>query len=549
MTTYTPSVVDRKYGPRGDSSHAVVEVLDVYYPDTERWVKPAAGWSFCVLHQNSGFTVSTKPSEITAANTVPHDLLERGIAVVIACLPVARGGASPNPESGGDYGAAYTGNGVTVPTSGNPGPGGLPPGFSGTHPWSNDDWLMLEKSALDVIQHLRHNAVLLELNPDEDAAAAFGTSGGAIAAMFAVFGPDRIDPASATLQKRQSTRYGTAVLNQGPAYFPTFDQETITGVHFSLKNPDTSSPFDPWDWDEPGTFLINAHPQYQLIASPYSYGRDEGNWPGITALNQAGNVLLEYVDAMSAAVEATVNRYTTPPTDLETEIHSAYGGYLLKAKFTTGITLMLSSDALRDETAASNGGVAEDLIIEDAEDRHLIKINHIVAGVGGSPSAASTLVTHYADVEDDVLPLIKRLGQDVGSSYPLMTTAEVTQVLVSVEGQVDSALSAGGAAVPVTEPNYLVNDLRLICAWGTAWQVVLSYMLHQPSPALQVVADIYREQYLDALEGLRDGSRLPATTPQSGEAGQIASHLMDYPDADPIVGTNARSAIVRGKDW
>lgn len=520
--------------------------MDIYYPDSTRWEMPAAGWSVVIVYSLGGYIGSSKPSEVTPINNIPHDLLERGIVVALAVLPVARGGASGNAESGGTYGDAYKGNGVFVPPSGNPGPGSVPLGYLDTHPWADEDWLMPEKSARDALQHLRANAAVLNINPNK--VGCWGSSAGAGAAAFSVFGPDRADPANSVPQRRESTRFTTAALQQCPVSWITFKQDSaIPAVHWPVKNPDSSSPYDPWDWDEPSEFLQETQSQYLLTGSPYYYGTLDATWPGLTALNQAQSVWMQYSDPINATLKATSNRYTSVPTNVEDGIHSAYGGYLIKAKLTTGIVLVLGDADVVDSSAEDNGGMAADYIIEDVTDRTIALVNHLVNNLGGEPVAVNQTTTHYADLEDDVLPLIKRLGQDIDSYTPLITTEEATQILSSVEALIDTALDAYGLDVPVTTPTHFVYALRMIAAWGAAYHIVESYMLNDPSPGLQAVADFWRVQFEKGIESLRDGTAIPRSL--ASPVGRPASHLYDYPDADPDLGVNANPAFTRGRDW
>lgn len=155
----------------------------------------------------------------------------------------------------------------------------------------------------------------------------------------------------------------------------------------------------------------------------------------------------------------------------------------------------------------------------------------------------------YAVLADDVKPLIKRVAQDIGTATGLMDDTEAGTVLTSVEGEINTALDAGGFVAPATTPSYFLLQLKLLSAQGTAGLILKSYAVDKQGSEVDQLADDYISLYQAGLKGLRDGSMVPSSAPTLGTVGKPSSHLTDYPDGDPDLGDQANPVFTRGKDW
>jgi hypothetical protein len=286
--------------------------------------------------------------------------------VVSASVTVSRGLNTPNPARDvaydpvqNLYGPAYKGNGLFIP------PGVRPDDYPADQPLPFDDPYrpMPEKDAVMLVQHVKHHAAELGLDPERVAVA--GTSAAAITVMWVALGPDRRDTWAwnpvASGQDLEPTDVAAAIFDEGAVYFAHY-RMTAKGVHF----PDTRSaapglvsatgsaglaaggataaPLGNL-YDVPAKTLRDTEPTWLLGASAMVYG-DGGD-----GLAQANAVLPAYwvYESPSSIDGPLVFDIDDPDYEpfLESDLHSAWNGHTWKQRFPYA-RLVTTDDAAYD---------------------------------------------------------------------------------------------------------------------------------------------------------------------------------------------------------
>lgn len=382
---------------------------------------PPGGWPVLAFMSISGFTASSRGTEITALNGLLHEALTHPtdpMAVAWASCTVSRGGASGNSvddpvydPSSGLYGPAYRGNGVFVP------PGVLPANYiSNRPPYDDLTRPMPEKDVVMFIQHLRENAVTYGIDPDR--VVAHGRSAGAITWMWAAFGPDRGDVwgSGASGQELQPTRPDAAVLDIGATYFKHFDPPTAS--HFpelldACTPPSTLHPFD-----VPADSIFDTDPDWLDGASSLVYGRDTGVDPLLPLRNLIGPFQLKYsvpggaptphvfdiFDGVDVAPMDGINDAYTPHLEgipPNGDVHASWSGHAWKTYFCS-TTLVTDADSsytaagdpwpdgngtppLSDDTDGRTPAEVMDWIVTQIDDDPFEDLGDALAGAGGAP--------------------------------------------------------------------------------------------------------------------------------------------------------------------
>lgn len=391
MVVFTPELTDLQYGL---VDHPI-ERCDVYYPDRNVYLRPDAGWTLVAIPRLVGFTATSKPTQISDPDSLEHLLLSAGIAVVTAYLPVARGGATSNPESDGSvfdpeggtpaHGNAYRWNGVALPLAPYPQPSGLSPSPA----WDQEDYLAGPISAVRLIRFLRSNAATYELNPDELWAWGEDAAGYAVAHAFFADDTDGMPGAGYAGTSGRPNGLGLA---DAPLWTPALVQDADPPAGFQHPVNDVSAPFD---WDQPAATLNQTTPAIQIRSSPAFFATDEVEFPGIRAVNaaRAARAWAGYSVAAAAALTApggSATRYGlanrdnivgwTGAADESTALGDAHSGYLLKSVFP--LTRLVVSAAAQDSDPAEGDGIPEDAVIDDAVLRRFDFVGFVLAAAG-----------------------------------------------------------------------------------------------------------------------------------------------------------------------
>jgi len=391
MVVFTPELPNLQYGL---IDHPI-ERCDIYYPDRDVYLKPAAGWTLVAIPRLLGFTATSKPTQFSDPDALEHMLLSAGIAVATAYLPVARGGATSNADNDGSvfdpeggtpkHAAAYRWNGVSHPMAAYTQPSGLTPSPA----WDQEDYLAGPISAVRLMRFLRSNAATYELNPNELWAWGQDAAGYAVAHAFFADDSDGIPGAGYTGTSGRPNGLGLA---DAPLWTRALVQDADPPAGFQHPVNDVGAPFD---WDQPAATLDQSTVAIQVTASPAFLATDEVEFPGIRALNaaRAARAWAGYATASAAALTApggSATRYGlanrddslgwTAAVDEATELGDAYFGYLLKSVFPAA--RLVVSAAAQDSDPVAGGGVAEDAVIDDATLRRVDFVNFLLAAAG-----------------------------------------------------------------------------------------------------------------------------------------------------------------------
>lgn len=442
MATYTGEAL-RYYGPphptTGADIHPVLQG-SIFYPSG---TTPAVGWPVVAVSsmEEWGRYRQHVPATLDGtgdAATVGHiDALayrlldEAKIAVFFCFLPPLRGGRSaesynapaldqtsdgfdPDNSPVGYYGVPYA-----KPVSGSPAsetpaaghivgrsgivgqdwPGAKPSGYTDTHPWLDPEWIMPEKAAAYIVQHLRYHSIQgtgqLLVDSDSIGVSGGGHTDGTAADSFAFPAtmPDLAGELGTTdAQSMQSTRVKVADLRNFSPWWSLYRINSVSSMNPTLMSHfacSLSAPY--WDSDAerfgatqegtwPGTMdhgTGDSDPTVEVKqASPLFYGTDESGETGLDALNASVEF---YCTATRAAIDqvlAVANRYkgidTWPVSDYanyddqmwEFKAGNTWSAYAWKTRHPNNTRLVFGDAALVDANAVSTGGgVAEDATI------------------------------------------------------------------------------------------------------------------------------------------------------------------------------------------
>lgn len=284
-------------------SHAL-QRFALFYPEMPA---PAAGYPVVVQASNPGYASTDKCFGEPLEGNPLYQFLDAGYAVIRAAMTYSDMEAGPGPcfpiPSVG-------GNGLFHP------PGAQLPGLA-VEPYLDPDRPFAEKDVVMLVQHVRHHAAAMGLDPER--IALYTRSGGTTVAMWAALGPERgpgLFPGGGVGQDLESSRVDAAILRGGLVYTPALAQLGHPGVHFPRKA--TGAP-----WDESGPLLNDTFDGFQREHSAVFY-EDHG-------LNAAQRFYMTYEEPF----ESTDFLPATPGAldyleDALSGNHSAWHGYVWK---------------------------------------------------------------------------------------------------------------------------------------------------------------------------------------------------------------------------
>src|SRR3954471_18491998 len=110
----------------------------------------------------------------------------------------------------------------------------------------------------------------------------------------------------------------------------------------------------------------------------------------------------------------------------------------------------------------------------------------------------------YATITD-VTGLIAQFPLSVGSKP---STSQATTIMTDISSEIDVALSSAGVTVPVTTPQYFLDWLGRLNAYGAAAAVLKSMFPGATGPEETPAYAFWEARYREGLAAIRDGSAI-----------------------------------------
>jgi len=144
--------------------------------------------------------------------------------------------------------------------------------------------------------------------------------------------------------------------------------------------------------------------------------------------------------------------------------------------------------------------------------------------------------------------------QQLIAKWPLSTTtkpttAQATDMIDQIAGEMDTAISSAGYAVPVTAPAHFLEALKLLNAEGTA-MLVLKSMFPQRSGASEGSPSeyaLYARNYNDGLRRLQSGEGIPPDAATGAGSVAPSSYFTRNPDQEEDLGEIAEPFFKRNQ--
>lgn len=431
MTTYTPTSpnpngwTNRQYGNTDAAVGHKITHCNGFLPDPAIWPKPPGGYPYVIWLNFQGYNQTSLLTSIGDDQAPQQMLLDQGIAIVWATLPVARDPATTgipvaqvagafNPGAG-EFGLAYRGNGHSPrfgkgPSSSPPYPGQFPVGYEAAnpgrpHPWVDPNWYSAEKCVEDLVRHCKFNAVELGLDPTRD--GIYGNSAGADAALAACKGDRALvaEHIASGGQQAMSTRVAVIALQHPTASRLMFKKELSNGgpAAWALAKRGGSDDHDVGcaDYNEDSDSVT-------LALSATWWLTQHAEWPGMKAANDVQRLWVNSNAPMHADVLADPDRYTNnfghlgTSTTGETQPHSIYSLYRLMQWLPAGRYVAIDPSHV-DPNAVSAGATRQlDAVIEDQATMFADMVDYIVQTIGSPAPAEEQVVTAFNDVLSSV---------------------------------------------------------------------------------------------------------------------------------------------------
>ena len=401
------------------SGHAL-QRLAVFHPNC---TPPPDGFPVVVSVSNSGLASTTLFDDVHTGHGPLYHLLDAGFALVSVSATYS------------DFGAPYKGKGLFHP------PGHRPPVWVGPPPYADPTRPMAEKDMVMAMQHLRHHASSLGLDPER--IVQHGRSGGAIVAMWTALGPERgaMTFLGGSGQELQSTRPAAAILQSGCFYFPAWKQNSPNLPSGHLPHA-SGAPL----WLLPAGTLAQSLSNWQVQASALVY-QD-------AALNAALPVYLTYGEGSpSSDFTPATPGGTDYVEDVLSGPHSAWHGFVWKTLYPEAARLVLTdTEPLQASTSL------HDALIEDEAARSLDMI---------------------AWLEDALV--LQSAWEDAG--HPLVAPAQEQPLLLGCGPlQAGSLNQVGASGLPAS------SEVLLVVGWErVAWPFAGGVLV--PSPDLVLALD------------------------------------------------------------
>ena len=581
--TYTPTSpnpggkTNRNYGNTQATTPHDITRCNVILPDPAIWPQPDDGYPYVIWFGLSGYNSDGLLNSIGDAQVPQQALLDAGVAIVPATLPLVRDVNGDTTEilatattfdltaDPPQAGPVYRGNGVTprvgkgpssTPT---PYPGQMPVGYatafpSRPHPWVDPDWYSAWKCAEDIVRHCKYHSVQgtgqLPLNKNKD--GAYGNSAGAAAILWLMNGDKSLVSEHIAWggQEAESTRLKTFAIQNPNASMLQLKKEAGNGgpAAWLAAKRGASDGHDEAcvDWDEDSDSV-------QLSLSATWYLSQHAAWPGMKSANDSFVGWCSHNSAMHADVLADANRYASnfghvgTSTTGETQPHSIYSAYRMM-KYLPLVRYVALDDSYLDPDAVSDGAVRQiDATIEDSETLWADMVETILSVIG--PGAADPVVdeaTYYCTVAE-AAALVPQWPQ---ASWP--AELDATLELKGIDAAINMALSSKGIAIPfesdgTTSQEKFADWLTLICRNGVAWRVVRALFPDATGSGETPAWVEFKAVYTAGLKGIKDESMLPQFVQDSSSEVQPSTVNTASGGADVVdsLGSYAKPAFTR----
>lgn len=128
------------------------------------------------------------------------------------------------------------------------------------------------------------------------------------------------------------------------------------------------------------------------------------------------------------------------------------------------------------------------------------------------------------------------------------TTTQAGFIIVDISNEIDVALAAQGVSVPVTAPQYFVDWLGILNAYGAAAAILKSMFPDATGAAESPAYAFWEKRYQEGLASLRDGSGIPPEIVGSGSNYvRPTTYLTENPDEEYDLGEIGEPFFTRDK--
>jgi len=147
-----------------------------------------------------------------------------------------------------------------------------------------------------------------------------------------------------------------------------------------------------------------------------------------------------------------------------------------------------------------------------------------------------------ADVQD-------LIAQFVISTQSTPMLVQLGTILTDISNEIDVTLDGAGIAAPVATPQYFVDWLGRLNAYGTAAAVLKSMFPAAADPGEQPAYAFWEERYQKGLQGIRDRTMTPSTVVTNANTIQPSTYLTRNSESEENLGDIAEPLFLVGKKF
>lgn len=143
------------------------------------------------------------------------------------------------------------------------------------------------------------------------------------------------------------------------------------------------------------------------------------------------------------------------------------------------------------------------------------------------------LFPHFADLGADTKPSRKAAAD----------------MVTHIDNEVNVALAGANYTTPVTAPQFFVDWLKVVVAYGAGAAILKEMFPAATGPGENPAFAFWEGRYKTSIKGIMNGSLVPPTVAATGAFTAPSTYFTRNPDAEEDLGDIANPGLEVAKEW
>ncbi len=148
---------------------------------------------------------------------------------------------------------------------------------------------------------------------------------------------------------------------------------------------------------------------------------------------------------------------------------------------------------------------------------------------------------------NDVIKLFPKFGDLGGTTKP--TRQDADEMVTHIDNEVNVSLAGANYTVPVTAPQFFLDWLKVVVAYGAAAAILKEMFPAASGPGENPAFAFWESRYKAALKGIKDGSLVPPDVAATGAFAAPSTYFTRNPDTEEDLGDIAEPGLEVATEW